>query len=130
MVLNKNGKQSQKEAQKRLNERIEAKVNDKTPTTLKTLTFHAACDEWFEHYKLISGSKQSTITTKSYKVAHIKNTDKDILVENMNAKVIQDLINSSLKDGLSHKVVKDDLSIIKNILRYTQRNITSLIYHT
>ena len=37
----------QKEAQKRLNERIEAKLNDKTPTTLKSLTFHAACDEWF-----------------------------------------------------------------------------------
>ena len=32
----------------------------------------------------------------------------------MNADVIQDLINSSLKDGLSHKLVKDDLSIIKN----------------
>ena len=90
-----------------------------------------ACDEWFEHYKVISGSKQSTITTKSYKVAHIKrNIDKDILVQNMNAKVIQDLINSSLKDGLSHKVVKDDLSIIKNILRYTQKkyNITDISY--
>ncbi|KAB2195066.1 hypothetical protein F9B44_17365, partial [Staphylococcus epidermidis] len=34
MVLNKNGKQSQKEAQRLLNERIEAKLNDKTPTTL------------------------------------------------------------------------------------------------
>ena len=40
------GKQSQKEAQKRLNERIMAKLNDKTSTNLKTLTFHAACDEW------------------------------------------------------------------------------------
>ncbi|MCQ9904515.1 site-specific integrase, partial [Staphylococcus aureus] len=54
----------------------------------------------------------------------------NILVQNMNAKVIQDLINSSLKDGLSHKVVKDDLSIIKNILRYTQKkyNITDISY--
>ena len=131
VVLNKNGKQSQKEAQKRLNERIEAKLNDKTPTNLKTLTFHAACDEWFERYKLTSGSTQSTITTKSYKVAHIKrNIDKDILVENMNADVIQDLITSSLKDGLSHKLVKDDLSIIKNILRYAQKkyNITDISY--
>ena len=34
VVLNKNGKQSQKD-QKRLNERIEAKLNDKTPTNLK-----------------------------------------------------------------------------------------------
>lgn len=48
----------------------------------------------------------------------------------MNADVIQDLINSSLKDGLSHKLVKDDLSIIKNILRYTQKkyNITDISY--
>ena len=46
VVLNKNGKQSQKEAQKCLNERIEAKLNDKTHTTLKPLTFHVACNEW------------------------------------------------------------------------------------
>jgi len=44
----------------------------------------------------------------------------------MNTDVIQELINSSLTEGLSHKVVKDDLSIIKNILRY----ITLLIYLT
>lgn len=44
--LNKNGKQSQKEAQRLLNERIESKLNDKTPTDLKTLTFHQTCDEW------------------------------------------------------------------------------------
>ena len=55
------------------NERIEAKLNDKTPTNLKA-NFSSACDEWFERYKLTSGSKQSTITTKSYKVAHIKET--------------------------------------------------------
>ncbi|MCG1486706.1 site-specific integrase [Staphylococcus epidermidis] len=131
VVLNKNGKQSQKEAQKRLNERIEAKLNDKTPTTLKALTFHAACDEWFKRYKLTSGSKQSTVTTKSYKIAHIKrNIDKNILAQNMNADVLQNLINSSLTEGLSHKVVKDDLSIIKNIIRYTQKkyNITDISY--
>ena len=48
----------------------------------------------------------------------------------MNADVIQNLINSSLKDGLSHKLVKDDLSIIKNILRYAQKkyNITDISY--
>lgn len=50
VVLNKNGKQSQKEAQRLLNERIEEKLNDKKPTTLKSLTFHVACDEWFQNY--------------------------------------------------------------------------------
>lgn len=32
VVLNKNGKQSKKEAQRLLNERIKSKLNDKTPT--------------------------------------------------------------------------------------------------
>lgn len=36
VVLNKKGKQSQKEAQRLLNERIESKLNDKTPTHQQT----------------------------------------------------------------------------------------------
>ena len=100
VVLNKNGKQSQKEAQKRLNERIEEKLNNKTPTTLKSLTFHAACDEWFENYKLVSGAKQSTIRAKTYRLAHIKERiNEDILVDKMNAQVIQDYINTSMKEN-------------------------------
>lgn len=82
VVLNKNGKQSQKEAQRLLNERIECKLNDKTPTDLKTLTFHKACDEWLNMYKQTSGSKQSTIKTKEYKIKHIKrNIASDILIK-------------------------------------------------
>lgn len=131
VVMNKNGKQSQKEAQKRLNERIEEKLNDKTPSTLKTLTFHQACDEWFENYQSISGSKQSTIKTKEYKVKHIKrNIPSDILVKNMDVNIFNKLVKNALADNLSHKVVKDAVSIIRNIMKYTQKKykLTDITY--
>ncbi|WP_239733176.1 MULTISPECIES: tyrosine-type recombinase/integrase [Mammaliicoccus] len=122
VVMNKNTKPSQKEAEKRLNEKIQAKLNDKTPSTLKTLTFHQACDEWFSNYKIISGSKQSTISTKYYKVEHIKrNISKDILVKNMTTETFQDFITSASNDNLSHKVIKDAMSIVRNIMKHTQK---------
>ncbi|MEB6230002.1 tyrosine-type recombinase/integrase [Staphylococcus xylosus] len=131
VVLNKNGKQSQKEAQKLLNERIESKLNDKTPTDLKTLTFHQACDEWLDRYKKTSGSKLSTIKTKEYKIKHIKrNIESDILVRNMNGDIVQKLVDNAVKGKLSHKVVKDAMSIIRNIMKYTQRKykLTDISY--
>ncbi|MEX6013344.1 tyrosine-type recombinase/integrase [Mammaliicoccus sciuri] len=131
VVMNKNGKQSQKEAQKRLNERIKEKLNDKTPSTLKTLTFHQACDDWFENYRSISGSKQSTIITKEYKVKHIKrNINSDILLKNMDVNIFNKLVKNALADNLSHKVVKDAVSIIRNIMKYTQKKykLTDITY--
>lgn len=131
VTMHRNGKQSQKEAQKRLNKKIKAKIEDKTPNTLKALTFHAACDEWLERYKQVSGSKQSTIKTKEYKVQHIKrNIDSDILVKNMNTDIVQTLVNNALKDNLSQKVVKDAISIIRNIMKYIQQyyNLSDISY--
>ncbi len=82
VVMNKNGKQSQKEAQKRLNERIKERLNDKTPITLKKLTFHQACDEWFEHYKIVSGSKFSSINTIASRLKLVKkHTPDDVLAK-------------------------------------------------
>lgn len=131
VVMNKDTKPSQKEAQKRLEDKIKEKLNDRTPSTLKSLTFHQACDEWFSNYKIISGSKQSTIATKYYKVEHIKrNVDKDILVKNMTAETFQDFINSTSNDNLSHKVIKDAMSIVRNIMKYTQKryNLADISY--
>ncbi|TDL33496.1 site-specific integrase [Macrococcoides bohemicum] len=122
VAMNKNTRPSQKEAQRRLEAKIKGIVEDKTPNSLKTLTFHQACDEWFEHYKLISGTKQSTQLTKKHKVNHIKrNIDSDILVKNMNTEVVQQLIDNAMNDNLSHKVVRDALSIIRNIMKHTQK---------
>ncbi|WP_413475769.1 tyrosine-type recombinase/integrase [Staphylococcus equorum] len=131
VTMHRNGKQSQKEAQKRLDKKIKTKIEDKTPNTLKALTFHAACDEWLERYKQVSGSKQSTIKTKEYKVQHIKrNIDSDILVKNMNTDIVQTLVNNALKDNLSQKVVKDAISIIRNIMKYVQQyyNLSDISY--
>lgn len=79
----------------------------------------------------MSGSKQSTIKTKEYKIQHIKrNIDSDILVKNMNTDILQTLVNNALKDNLSQKVVKDAVSIIRNIMKYVQQyfNLSDISY--
>lgn len=131
VTMHRDGKQSQKEAQKRLNKKIKAKIEDKTPNTLKALTFHTAADDWLGRYKQVSGSKQSTIKTKEYKIQHIKrNIDSDILVKNMNTAIVQTLVDNALNDNLSQKVVKDAISIIRNIMKYVQQyyNLSDISY--
>ncbi|MBB4833057.1 integrase [Staphylococcus hominis] len=118
VVLNKNGKQSQKEAQKRLNERIEEKLNNKTPTTLKTLTFHAACDEWFESYKRSSGVKMTTVNLRKRVIYTFKSSvDEDVLIRNVNHVYLQDLINK-WADKYSYSYVQSLMSIVRFIFKY------------
>lgn len=122
VVMNKNGKQSQKEAQKRLNERIQEKLNDKTPSTLKTLTFHQACDEWFEVYKSTSGSKRSTIKTKNSKVNTLKKLiDENILINKIDITYAQKQFNVLYNYNYSHQVNKEFLSLFKHIFNYARR---------
>lgn len=118
VVLNKNGKQSQKEAQKLLNKRIEAKLNDKTPTTLKSLTFHAACDEWLEYYKNHSGSKATTIKEKISNTNTVKNAiDKEVLINNITHTYLQDIINKWAKlHSKGH--VQSLVIIIRSVFKY------------
>ncbi|HCV8094154.1 site-specific integrase [Staphylococcus aureus] len=122
VVLNKNGKQSQKEAQRLLNERIEAKLNDKTPTTLKSLTFHVACDEWFQSYIKTSGSKRTTIKTKLSKLNTLKKfVDEDILINKITLSYAQQVFDEMDNKGYVYQVNKDALSIFKNVFEYTRR---------
>lgn len=118
VVLNKNGKQSQKEAQKLLNKRIEAKLNAKTPTTLKSLTFHAACDEWLEYYKNHSGSKVTTIKEKVSNTNTVKNAiDKEVLINNITHTYLQDIINEWAKlHSKGH--VQSLVIIIRSVFKY------------
>ncbi|SCT27483.1 tyrosine-type recombinase/integrase [Staphylococcus caeli] len=119
VVLNKNGKQSQKEAQKLLNERIESKLNDKTPTDLKTLTFHQACDEWLEHYKNHSGSKTTTIKEKTSNTNTVKSAiNKDVLINKITHTYLQDIINEWAK---SHSTghVQSLVIVIRSVFKYT-----------
>lgn len=122
VVMNKNGKQSQKEAQKRLNERIQEKLNDKTPSTLKTLTFHQACDEWFNHYKTVSGSKLSSITTIASRMKLIKkHIPNDVLAKKMNIDIINNLIEVATNENKSHKYLKDIIRLVKQVMMYIQK---------
>lgn len=120
--LNRNTKQSQKEAIRLLNEKIDQIVNDKTPESLKQLRLHALIDEYFENYKITSGSKVSTINIKEYKLNRIKeHTDPDILVKNINLKTVQDLIDLLVKEEYSHKSITESLNNFKAILKYARR---------
>ncbi|HDJ6382614.1 TPA: site-specific integrase, partial [Staphylococcus aureus] len=111
VVLNKNGKQSQKEAQRLLNERIEEKLNDKKPTTLKSLTFHVACDEWFQNYIKTSGSKRTTIKTKLSKLNTLKKfVDEDILINKITLSYAQQVFDEMDSKGYVYQVNKDALS--------------------
>ncbi|MFI3131307.1 tyrosine-type recombinase/integrase [Mammaliicoccus sciuri] len=122
VVMNKNGKQSQKEAQKRLNERIKEKLNDKTPSTLKTLTFHQACDEWFEHYKTVSGSKLSSITTIASRLKLVKkHIHDDVLAQKINSNIINKLIKAAIDENKSHKYLKDILRLVKQVMYYLKK---------
>ena len=48
----------------------------------------------------------------------------------MNSDVVQKLVDNAVKDNLSHKVVKDAMSIIRNIMKYIQRKykLTDISY--
>ncbi|MEO2248416.1 tyrosine-type recombinase/integrase [Staphylococcus saprophyticus] len=118
VVLNKNGKQSQKEAQRLLNERIESKLNDKTSIDLKTLTFHQANDKWLEHYKNHSGSKTTTIKEKTSNANTVKSAiDKDVLINKITHTYLQDIINEWAK---SHSTghVQSLVIVIRSVFKY------------
>ncbi len=48
----------------------------------------------------------------------------------MSTEIVQVLINSASKDNLSHKVIKDAMSIIRNIIKHTQKKykLTDISY--
>ncbi|WP_326515154.1 tyrosine-type recombinase/integrase [Staphylococcus hominis] len=118
VVLNKNGKQSQKEAQKRLTEQIESKTNNINSSILKNLTFHSACDEWLEYYKLMSGSKQTTIKNRISTINIIKNTiDKNVLIERTTSNYLQNIINNWAKK-YSYGYLYSLLTILRLIYKY------------
>lgn len=124
VVMNKDTRQSHKEAQKRLNERIDSKIKSSETYVpgADELTFHILIDEWFERYKLASGSKRSTIKTKYSKINTIKKyTPEDVLAKSLNSKVIQGFVNKLVENNYSQKIIQDFFSLIRNILKFGQK---------
>ncbi|HDB2027090.1 TPA: site-specific integrase, partial [Staphylococcus aureus] len=93
VVLNKNTKQSQKEAMFRLEEKIKEKLNNKSSSELKTLTFHALLDEWLEYHIKTSGFKVTTLDNLKTRIKNIKkNSSQNLLLNKIDTKYMQTFI--------------------------------------
>lgn len=126
-MLNKNTKQLQKEAQRRLDDLIDSKNNYKIIANLKALTLHSACDEWLEHYKNHSGSKPTTIKWKISNTNTIKNAiNKEILINTMTHTYLQEIISEWSKKH-SKGYVQSFLIIIHAVFKYFFNTINKLI---
>ncbi|HGO1688913.1 TPA: tyrosine-type recombinase/integrase [Staphylococcus aureus] len=118
VVLNKNTKQSQKEAIFRLEDKIKEKLNDKSSSELKTLTFHSLLDEWLEYHIKTSGSKITTLNNIKTRVKNIKkNSSKNLLVNKLDTKYMQIFINK-LSNIYSTNQVRYQLGHMKEAIKY------------
>lgn len=125
VVMNKDTRPSQKEAQRLLNERIEKKVKASASHIpgLDDLTFHQVAHEWFERYQLTSGSKRGTMKEKRSKLNGIYRAfDADILFKNLNTRIIQDFIDDLHHREMSRGSITGYLSVIKFIIKFGERN--------
>ncbi|HCY8116213.1 TPA: site-specific integrase [Staphylococcus aureus] len=118
VVLNKNTKQSQKEAMFRLEEKIKEKLNNKSSSELKTLTFHALLDEWLEYHIKTSGSKLTTLNNIKIRIRNIKRySSENLLLNKLDTKYMQIFINK-LSDIYSQNQVTRQLGDMKGAIKY------------
>ncbi|HCY6964306.1 TPA: site-specific integrase [Staphylococcus aureus] len=118
VVLNKNTKQSQKEAMFRLEEKIKEKLNNKSSSELKTLTFHALLDEWLEYHIKTSGSKLTTLNNIKIRIKNIKRyCSENLLLNKLDTKYMQIFINK-LSDIYSQNQVTRQLGDMKGAIKY------------
>lgn len=123
VVMNKNTKPSEKEAQRLLQEKIKKKINDKTTNDIRDYTFLSAFNDWQQHYLTHSGNKKSTIKTyiaKSRKLLTM--FDADMLVIKMNYHTVQPIFDKFSKENLSNQYNRDILMLYKNMMRHVKAN--------
>lgn len=122
VVMNKDTRPSQKEAQKRLEQKIRAKISDNTPSSLKTLTFHQAYEEWVENYKLNSDNKASTIETHVSKSKRLKEIfDQDILITKLSLSYAQKKFNTFYQHDFSTQYNRDIMMMFKAVMNYARQ---------
>ncbi|QYG31944.1 site-specific integrase [Mammaliicoccus sciuri] len=123
VIRNKNNVRSQKDAQLELNRIIEQRIKDLTPNTLKTLTFHKACDEWLQHYTKHSGSKETTIKEKESNIRTVKKAIiSDILITKINHKYLQDVIDNWSNSGtMGRSHIQALMIAIRSVFKYIDK---------
>jgi integrase len=123
VVMNKNTKASQKEAMFKLEDKIKEKSKQSGTKSANQLTLEQAIDEWFEHFKIHSGVKQSTLKTKSYNVNLLKSIfPSDTLIKNITPYMANEAFNSHFKKKYSKAVNKEVLGIYKHAIKHAHRN--------
>lgn len=131
VVLNRNGKQSQKEAQRLLDAKIESKIKEASTEDIKDMTFHNLLDEWYNYHKATSGCKVTSLETLSYHVKMIKEAiDKDILLLSVNKKIAQSVVDKGIEKGISDRGIAKRYGTFKRAMHYAnaQYNIGDLSY--
>lgn len=123
IVMNKDTRQSEKEAQKLLDKKIET-LMEKTHGTQRNIekkTFHEMANEWLEDYKLNNGSKLGTIKRKETEVRQLlKYIKKDALFTKVSFKHLQDFIYDKHAQGLVYTTLDGYGITIRAIYKYAR----------
>ncbi|TDM17574.1 MULTISPECIES: tyrosine-type recombinase/integrase [Macrococcoides] len=119
VVMNKDTKPSQKEAMKRLDEKIKEKIGNTASKSLESLTVHKACDEWLEIYTNTSGAKRTTILEKKSIIKAIKlKVPEDDLIKNYKYKQVQDIFIAWNKEDRSKSAMTSYKSVLNRVFKH------------
>lgn len=122
VVMNKNTRPSQKEAERRLQAKIDAKLNDNSVKELHSLTFAQAVDEWYNFYKTTSGSKPTTVKNRKYEILTVKRAFKDdLLISKMTLSMLQEQLIDWVEEGYSHDYIRSLKGVITKVIKYVYK---------
>ena len=123
VVMNKDTKQSQKEAQARLNERIAAILerSNGSHQSIEDKTFYSIATEWLEEYKTFEDAKIGTIKRKESEVRQMFNYfDKYALFVKITFKYLQDFFYYKHREGLAHSSLSSYSITLRAIYKYAR----------
>ena len=127
VVMNKDTKASQKEAMFQLDDKIQSKLKTVGLKSSNNITVEQAIDEWFEHYKIHSGVKKSSIKTKISSINLLKKViPENTLIKNLSLPTVNKIFNDFFKDGYSRNVNKEVLGIFKHALKHAHKNYSDV----
>jgi integrase len=123
VVMNKNTRPSQNEAQKLLNAKIEQLIKTRlgTNTEIQDKTFHEVANEWLEEYKRTHGSKPGTVKGKETQVRQLLSyIDPDAKFVKVGFRHLQDFIYYKSDEGLKQRSLDAYAIVIRAIYAYAR----------
>lgn len=127
VVMNKDTKASQKEAMFQLDDKIQSKLKTVGLKSSNNITVEQAIDEWFEHYKIHSGVKRSSIKTKISSINLLKKVmPENTLLKNLSLPTVNKIFNDFFKEGFSRNVNKEVLGIFKHSLKHAHKSYSDI----